>query len=895
LALGDVTPSNAAGGNVVSLGGGTAWNAPLGVTGNSLGGIYIADSGSNQIHLVDVAAGLRFHIAGDGRVGYTGDGSLATGVAMNGPAGIAVDGSGHLYVADRDNHRVRVIDAQTGVISTVSGSGRAGYSGDGSQATDARLNTPLDVFVDREGDLYIADTANNRIRRVNGKTGTIESIVGSGRIGQSFGSFGGDGGQGSLALLRVPSAVFVDDDGNLLIADSGNNRIRRVEAETGIINTIAGVGTGGFGGDGGLATEARLSFPSGMFLDSDGHLFVADMRNHRIRKIDSAGIISTVAGSGNPGFSGDGGAALGADFNSPSNVHVDGGGHFYVADSGNNRIRRISYAGAPTVLTPGEFSVGSGLVPPFVVTSWPVNGAVNIDPTVIEKQGVSILFSEAINPDFLQIRIEAGTSAMIWNATWSKGHSQLDLSISTRVDFGGSYTVFLSGIFDNYGNSANDVSLRFDTRPSFPQIVQGTIRTIAGRGVPGFGGDGGPASEMMIHSPSNIFVDGDGNMYIVDTGNNRIRKVNASTGRTNTVAGNGAAKIAGSIVATGARLDHPNGIFVSPNGKIYIADQENNQVQLVDATGTMTTVAGNGAAGYSGDGGAATSASLNGPSDVVLDNNGNLYISDKRNARVRMVDPSGRISTVAGDGILGYSGDGGPAISAGLADLKGITVDASGDLYLADGGRVRKVEKRSGVITTVAGGGNLGSGLGDGGPAIVARLLPEDVEVDQEGNLYISDLGRIRRVDAVWGTITSVAGSGRLNGFTGDGGPALDASFSASGIFLDGKTGDLFVADKLNHRIRRIDQLAVPNLDDTVVDGGANPDPAAPEVAAIQASDFNGNGKVDFSDFIDLVLNFGLNETDLAFNAMFDLDGNGAIGFSDFVRFVRVYGKSTTG
>jgi hypothetical protein len=196
VVFGTGSRSEAAGGNVVSLGGATAWNAPLGVTGNALGGIYIADSGSHQIHLVDVAAGLRFHIAGDGNVGYTGDGSLATGVTLNSPAGLSIDGGGNLYFADRDNHRIRVVDAETGVLTTVAGTGGAGFSGDGAMATDARVNTPLGVFVDTKGDLYIADTANNRIRRVDGQTGTIETVVGSGRIGLSFGSFGGDGGPG---------------------------------------------------------------------------------------------------------------------------------------------------------------------------------------------------------------------------------------------------------------------------------------------------------------------------------------------------------------------------------------------------------------------------------------------------------------------------------------------------------------------------------------------------------------------------------------------------------------------------------------------------------------------------------------------------------------------------
>ena len=329
----------------------------------------------------------------------------------------------------------------------------------------------------------------------------------------------GDNGPASESVLGNPQGVAVDSSGNLYIADSQNHRIRKVDS-SGIITTVAGTGDGGYGGDGGLATSAMLNNPSEVAVDGSGNLYISDTRNLRIRKVDSMGTITTIAGTGTSGYSGDGGLATSAMLNNPSGVAVDSSGNLYIADFQNLRIRKVN--------------------------------------------------------------------------------------------------------------------------------TSGTITTVAGIGRSGYSGDGGLATSAMLNNPSGVAVDGSGNLYIADSGNLRIRKV--------------------------------------------------------DTMGTITTVAGTGVRGYSGDGGLGTSAMLNDPSVVAVDGSGDLYIADRLNHRIRKVDNSGNIATVAGIGRSGHSGDGGPATAARLDYPSGVAVDGSGDLYIADrfNHRIRKVDN-SGNIATVAG------------------------------------------------------------------------------------------------------------------------------------------------------------------------------------------------
>ena len=337
-----------------------------------------------------------------------------------------------------------------------------------------------------------------------------------------------------------------------------------------------------------------------------------------------------------------------------------------------------------------------------------------------------------------------------------------------------------------------------------PVCGQGIITTVAGNGQMGFSGDGGPATAASLIYPTGVALDAAGNLYIADHGDNRIRKVSPS-GTISTVAGNGAKAFSGNGgAATNAGMG-PYGVAVDAAGNLYIGDDYNNRIRKVSPGGTISTVAGDGAEGFSGDGGPATAASLRWPTAVAVDAAGNLYIADNWNYRVRKVSPSGTISTVAGDGREGFSGDGGPATRASLSSPSGVAVDAAGNLYIADywNSRVRKVNP-SGTISTMAGNGVKAFG-GDGGPASAASLVtPCGVAVDAAGSLYIADCGPsvIRKVSPS-GIITTVAGNG-TSAFSGDGGPATSASLYVPAAVAVDAAGNLYIADDDNHRVRKV-------------------------------------------------------------------------------------------
>jgi uncharacterized protein (TIGR03437 family) len=582
---------------------------PQGLAVDSAGNLYIADTNNQCIR--KVANGVITTVAGTGTPGYTGDNNPATSAQLYGPTAVAVDSAGNLYIADTNNQCIRKV--ANGVITTVAGNGARGSSGDNGPATSALLSNPYGLAVDAAGNLYIADSSNNRIREVSG--GMIATVAGNGAAG-----FGGDNGPATSAHLAYPQDLAVDSAGNLYIADTNNNRIRKVS--NGVIATLAGTATYGFSGDNGLATSAQLNNPYGVAVDPAGNLYIADTFNNRVRKVSNR-VITTVAGDGTVGFSGDNGPATSAQLADPWSVAVDSAGNLYIADYGNNRIRKVS---------------------------------------------------------------------------------------------------------------------------------NGVIATVAGNGTRGSLGDNGPATSAQFYGPAGLAVDSLGNLYIADYGNNRIRKL--SNGVIATVAGGGAS-LGDNGPATSAQLALPYGIAVDSGGNLYVADWGNNRIRKV-SNGVITTVAGTGTRGFGGDNGLATGAQLANPQGVAVDSAGNLYIADFGNASIRKVS-NGIITTVAGNGTPGFSGDNGPATSAQLYLPYGVAVDSAGNLYIGDSGnnRVRKVS--NGVIATVAGNGTFGFS-GDNGPATSAQLAnPYGVAIDSAGNLYIGDSGNSRiRVSAPLPIIKSV-------------------------------------------------------------------------------------------------------------------------------------------
>ncbi len=682
----------------------------------------------DPIPLSDLLPGQITTVAGG--TTFTGDGGPATEATLFSPQQMVVDSGGNIFFTDANNNRIRKINAATGVITAVAGNGQIGFSGDGGPAIAASLAFPRGIAIDTAGNLYIADTANSRVRKISAATGIITTIAGRG-----LGPLAGDGGPATQATLNAPRAVAVDGAGNLLIADTSNHRIRKVDAKTGIITTIAGTDPG-FAGDNGPATAAALTSPRGLTVDASGNIFVADTFNHRIRRIDAVSrIITTVAGSGQSGFSGDSQSASAAMLNSPGGITVDVAGNLFIGDTSNHRVRRVD--------------ASTGII------------------TTVAGTGVA---------DF------SG-----------------DNGPATRAALSSPYGVATDG--------AGNLLIVDQGNSRIRKVSAGTITTVAGNGQQSFLGDGGPATAANLLSPQGIAVDSSGNPFIADTDNQRIRRVASVSGIITTVAGTGVAGFsADDIFAASAALNNPRAVAIDGSGNLFIAETGNSRIRKVNSAGVITTVAGNGQAGFSGDNGPASSAGLNAPVGIVVDKAGMLFIADRNNNRVRRVDlRSGTITTVAGSGAQGFSGDNGPATVAGLQLPTAVAVDSAGNLFIADtdNNRVRRVDAATGVITTVAGNGQSGFS-GDNRPATAAGLnRPVGVNVDAAGNLFISEETRIRRVAAKTGIITTVAGNG-ISGFTGDNTQATSTALKLPSFLDFDAAGNLLFADTGNYRIRGI-------------------------------------------------------------------------------------------
>jgi uncharacterized protein (TIGR03437 family) len=401
---------------------------------------------------------------------------------------------------------------------------------------------------------------------------------------------------------------------------------------------------------------------------------------------------------------------------------------------------------------------------------------------------------------------------------------------------------------------------------------QGVIRTIAGNGAASYSGDGGQAILAALNHARGIAVDASGNVYIADTDNSRIRRV-SPTGMITTIAGNGlAGDCCDGVPAVSASLSDVMAVALDGQGNLYVADSSHRRIRKIGADGMINTIAGIGIEGFSGDNGPANRAMIGRPVAMTFDSAGNLYFADSTTQRVRKITPGGVITTVAGNGIDAYSGDGGQATAASLGFPIGVAVDGSGNLYIADGdnNRVRKVTA-DGTITTVAGNGT-GGYSGDGASAQNASLnIPSDVAVDAAGNLYIADAGnnRVRKVDTS-GAITTVAGTG-TNGFSGDGSTASQAMLNFPWGVATDATGDVYIADRVNNRVRYIAgniSIPAPTISDNAAVNGATFVRGGPIAPGAIVTVFGGNLSTGTASAAQVPLPTSLAGTSVMFNGV---------------------------
>jgi trimeric autotransporter adhesin len=754
------------------------------------GDTYIADTAENRIEEIagstktqwgiSMTAGHMYTVAGNqyGASGQSGNGTAAASTFLNQPQGVAVNASG-LYIADAGNCRVVEIAASTGTQWGISmtaadmygiagrGTNNCGAGGDNTAATASNLNFPSGLALgvgSHAGDLYIADTGNNRVQEIPIASGTewgqsmtandVYTVAGS--PAGTDGTSASGGSQGS-SLLEGPVGVMIGGGDNLYVADTGNCRVMEapwgsgaqwgISMTAGDLYTIAGrngPSNCAIGDDAKSSTQSDLDTPSAVWA-GNGNLYIADTGNNRVQEVAgsahtefgqsmTADFVYTVAGNWNAtaGFSGDGGVGSSALLDYPDGVWVDGSGDLWVSDTYNNRLREVS-------------------------------GSTNDISTVAGNGGTRQTWGNG----------GPGVWAGLLDASDVAADSQGDLFIA-----------------DSDNNRVQEIAASTHTQFGI-SMTAGDVYTVAGSSIgnSGTSGDGGIATSALLLEPEGVAADAAGNLYIADTDNNRVQEVSASTGDIATVAGSasGTAGTSGDGgKATSALLGAPISVAVDSNGNVYIADDDNSRVQeIAGATGTqrgvsMTaadiyTVAGSssGNAGYSGDGGTATSALLSNPAGVAVDAAGNLYIADQGNDVVREVAyaahtqwaramAAGDIYTVAGNASIGgaATGDGGPATSAALNQPDSVAVDPAGDLFIADtqNGRIQEVPGSNGTqwsqsmtaahIYTVAGSaaGTQGES-GDGGPATSAQMdQPAGMAIDPWGNLFTADDSYVREM-----------------------------------------------------------------------------------------------------------------------------------------------------
>jgi streptogramin lyase len=664
-------------------------------------GLKLAAYSLTSIHLVGFVAFLACaaparaqsftftHFAGPGGdLTIDGSGSAAR---FNKPQGVALDGSGNVYVADTNNHTIRKI-TPAGVVTTLAGTAGLYGSADGTGSA-ARFHNPWGVAVDGSGNAYVADTDNNTIRKIT-PAGVVTTLAGT------AGSSGSTDGTGSAARFWGPAGVAVDISGNVYVADYGNYTIRKI-TPAGVVTTLAGT-AGSSGSADGTGSAARFYYPQGVAVDSSGNVYVADFGNYKIRKVTPAGVVTTLAGT-----------------TGPAGVAVDGSGNVYVAARNDDTIRKVTPAGVVTTLA------GSGFQGSADGTG---SAALFNKPQGVALDGGGNAYVADTDNDTIRKITTAGVVTTLAGTAFSSGSTD---GTASAAQFYGPQGVAVDGSGNVYVADTNNHTIRKIT-------PAGVVTTLAGTAGLLHGSADGTGSAARFFAPQGVAVDGSGNVYVADAGNATIRKITAA-GVVTTLAGT--AGWYGSADGTGsaAQFYDPSGVAVDGNGNVYVADSLANTIRKITPAGVVTTLAGTAClcTGGSADG-TGTAALFSGPGGVAVDSSGNVYVADTNNHTIRKITPAGVVTTFAGTAGSSGSADG-TGSAAQFRYPSKVAVDASGNVWVADTNNhtIRKITP-AGVVTTVGGTAGLsGSADGTGGAALFFH--PYGVAVDASGNVYVAD------------------------------------------------------------------------------------------------------------------------------------------------------------
>jgi len=656
--------------------------------------------------------------AGPGNPGSEdGTGSAAR---FHSPQSVATDSSGNVYVADTYNNAIRKI-TPAGAVTTLAGLAGSWGSADGTGSA-ARFNYPTGVATDSSGNVYVADYFNHTIRKIT-LAGAVTTLAGL------AGSSGSSDGTGSAARFNYPSGVATDSSGNVYVNDTNSYTIRKI-TPAGAVTTLAGL-AGSWGSADGTGSAARFDRPAGVATDSSGNVYVADANNRAIRKITPAGAVTTLAGLAGSWGSADGTGSA-ARFDDPLGVATDSSGNVYVADSSNDTIRKITPAGAVTTI--------------------------------------------------------AGLAGVMGSADGTGSAARFNVPVAVATDSSGNVYVA------EYSHAIRKIT------------PAGAVTTLAGL-AGGAGSADGVRSAARFNRPGGLATDSSGNIYVADSDNHMIRKITPA-GAVTTMAG--LAGVDGSADGTGsaARFWYPRSVATDSSGNIYVADSYNCTIRKVTPAGAVSTLAGLAHLIGSADGtGSAARFFL--PEGIATDSSGNVYVADAGNFTIRKITPAGAVTTLAGLAGVDGSTDG-TGSAARFEHPAAVATDSSGNVYVADyyNETIRKITP-AGAVTTLAGlAGALGSADGTGSAARFNG--PLGVATDSSGNLYVADADNntIRRITAV-GVVTTLAGLAGSSGSAADGTGSAVRFNRLAGVAVS--SGNVYVAEESSDSIR-IGETSLPDV-----------------------------------------------------------------------------------